>query len=91
MPESRAIKDTMALIAHSIGGTKLACTQMSGHPWHPADNDDPALLNWEGVRRHPTMDNLNELCHREWFLIVWLHADYVLPFESLLIGALSAL
>ncbi len=49
--EMRAIKDTMALVADSIGGTKCAPAQMSWHLRHL----NPALLNRrrQGMSFHP--------------------------------------
>ncbi len=55
----RAIKDTMALVANSIGGTKCAPAQMSWHLRHL----NPALLNRQGMSTHPKMENGSELCH----------------------------
>ncbi len=49
----RAIKDTMALVADGIGGTKCAPAQMSRDLRHL----DPALLNWQGMSTHPKMEN----------------------------------
>ncbi len=43
----RTVKDTMALVADSIGGTKCASAQMS---WHLGCLD-PALLNWQGMSK----------------------------------------
>ncbi len=60
----RAIKDTMALVADSIGGTKGAPAQMSWHLRHL----NPALLNQQGIQgmsTHPKMENGSELCHRK--------------------------
>ncbi len=61
----RAIKDTMAFVADSIGGTKCAPAQMSWHLGHP----NPALLNRQGMSTHPKMENGSELCHRKGQLI----------------------
>ncbi len=58
--KTRAVKDTMVLVAHSTGGTQCASAQMSWHLWHPA----PALLNWQGVGTHPKMDNGPEKARR---------------------------
>ncbi len=55
----RAIKDTMALVADSIGGTEGAPAQMSWHLRHL----NPALLNRQGMSTHPKMENGSELCH----------------------------
>ncbi len=55
----RAIKDTMALVADSIGGTKGAPAQMS---WH-LRLLNPALLNRQGMSTYPKMKNGSELCH----------------------------
>ncbi len=57
----RAIKDTMALVADSIGGTKGAPAQMSWHLRHL----NPALLNRQGMCTHPKMETGSELCHWE--------------------------
>ncbi len=51
-PKLRAIKDTMALVADSIGGTKGAPAHMSWHLRHL----NPALLNWQGMSTHPKME-----------------------------------
>ncbi len=64
----RAIKDTMALVADSIGGTKCASAQMSWYLGHP----NTALLNWQVMSTHPNMENGPELCHRKGQLIVGL-------------------
>ncbi len=47
--KSGAIKDTRALVADSIGGTKCAPAQMSWHLGHL----DPALLNRQGMSTDP--------------------------------------
>ncbi len=64
----RAIKDTMTLIADSIGGRKYAPAQMSRHLGH----FNPALLNRQGMSTHPKVENGNELCHWKGQLIVGL-------------------
>ncbi len=55
--EMRAIKDTMALVADSIGSTKCAPAQMS---WHLA-HLNPALLNRQGMSTDLKMENGPEL------------------------------
>ncbi len=57
----RAIKDTMALVADSIGGTKGTPAQMSWHLRHL----NPALLNRQGMSTHPKLENGSELCMKE--------------------------
>ncbi len=52
-PKMRAIKDTMALDANSIGGTECAPAQMLWHLRHL----NPALLNRQGMSTHPEMEN----------------------------------
>ncbi len=66
----RAIKDTMALVADSIGGTKGAPAQMSWHPRHL----NPALLKRQGMSTHPKMENGSELRHWKGQLIMGLCA-----------------
>ena len=63
-----AIKDTTALVADSIGGTKCAPAQMSWHLGHAK----PALLNWQEMSTHPKMENGSELCDWKGQLIVGL-------------------
>ncbi len=79
----RAIKDTMALVADSIGGTKGAPAQMSWHLRHL----NPALLNRQGMSTHPKMENGSELCHWKGQLIVGLCVDPVRPCKPPQIGA----
>ncbi len=79
----RAIKDTMALVADSIGGTKCAPAQMSRHLRHL----NPALLNWQGMSTHPKTANGSELCHWKGQLIVGLCVDPVRPCKPPQIGA----
>ncbi len=55
----RAIKDAMALVADSIGGTKCAPAQMSWHLRHL----NPVLLIRQGMSTHLKMQNGSELCH----------------------------
>ncbi len=55
----RAIKDTMALVTDSIGGTKGAPAQMSRHLRHL----NLALLKRQGMSTHLKMENGSELCH----------------------------
>ena len=43
--EIRAVKDTLALVAHSVGGPKCASAQLFCYP----GPSNPALLNWQGV------------------------------------------
>ncbi len=62
----RAIKDTMALIADSIGGTKRAPAQIFWHLRHL----NPALLNRQGMSTHPKMESGSELCHWKGQLII---------------------
>ncbi len=69
----KAIKDTMALVADSIGGTKGAPAQMSWHPRHL----NPALLNRQGMSTHPKMKNGSELRHWKGQLIIGLCVDPV--------------
>ncbi len=71
----RAIKDTAALIADSIGGTKCALAEMSWHLRHL----NPALLNRQGMSIHLKMQNGSELCHWKGQLIVGLCVDPVRP------------
>ncbi len=51
----RAIKDTMALVADSIGGTKGAPAQMS---WHLRHLNPALLINRQGMSTHPKMENV---------------------------------
>ncbi len=50
--KTRAFKDTMELVADSIGGTKSAPAQRSWHLRHL----NPALLNRQGMSTHPKME-----------------------------------
>ncbi len=70
-----AIKDKMALVANSIGGTKFACTQMSWYFRHL----NPALLNWQGMSTHPQVENGPELRHRKGQLMAGLCVNLVRP------------
>lgn len=70
-----AIKDTMAFVADSTGGTKCAPAQMSWHFGHPK----PALLNWQEMSTHPKMENGFELCDWKGQLIVGLRVNFVRP------------
>ncbi len=79
----RAIKDTMALVADSIGCTKGAPAQMSWHLRHL----NPALLNRQGMSTHPKMENGPELCHWKGQLITGLCADPIRPCKPPQIGA----
>ncbi len=63
MRANKDFQDTMALIAHSISGTKVASAEMSWHLWHPNIGIHPALLNRQGVGIHPKMDNGPKLLH----------------------------
>ncbi len=79
----RAIKDTMALVADSIGGIRGAPAQMSWHLRHLK----PALLNWQGMSTHPKMENGSELCHQKGQLIIGLCVDPVRPCKPPQLGA----
>ncbi len=74
----RAIENTMALVADSIGGTKFASAQMS---WH-LGLLNPALLNRYGMSTHPKMENGPEHSHRIGQLILGLRANFVRPCKS---------
>ncbi len=79
----RPIKDTVALVASSIGGTKGAPTQMSWHLRHL----NPALLNRQGMSTHPKMESGSELCQWKGQLIIGLCVDPVRPCKPPQIGA----
>ncbi len=64
--EMGAIKDTVALVTDSIGGTKCAPARMLRHLRHLY----PAPLNWQAMSTHPKMENGSELCHWKGQLIV---------------------
>ncbi len=79
----RAIKDTMALVGDSIGGTKCAPAQMSWHVGHL----NPAPLNRQGMSTHPKMEIGSELCQWKGQLTIGLCIDPVRPCKSPQIGA----
>ncbi len=53
----RAMKDTMALVADSIGGNKMCICANVVAPWA----SQSCLLNWQGMSTHPKMENGPEL------------------------------
>ncbi len=76
IPLMRAIKDTMALVAHSMGVTNPGC--ICSNILVPLAFN-PALLSRQGVSTHAYMDNWPELCHQKRQLIVGLRVDFVRP------------
>ncbi len=79
----RAIKDTMALVANILGGTKCAPAQMS---WH-LGNLSPSLLNRQGMSTHPKIENGSELYDWKGQLTVGLRVSLVRPCKPPQMGA----
>ncbi len=81
----RAIKDTMARVADSMGGTKCASAQLS---WDLGLlNPALRLPNRQGMSTHPNTKHGPELCHWKGQLIVGLCAKFVWPCKPLQICA----